>query len=106
MENIWPGARRRAPATKPISFALVVCDRMSGEIRDTTRTFDRWVGSFTWSGDSQKLFFSADSQGAAPIYVVSLDGTQPTELASLHADDLIVWSKWKFVFYTHVNCVA
>ena len=34
-------------------WRLLICDRMSGEVRDPTEKFDRSVGSFTWSPDSR-----------------------------------------------------
>ncbi len=68
--------------------SLVVCDRMTGEIRDATQNFDRSVGSFAWSPDSKTVFLSAEDHGESPIYALALEGSQPTEVVRLYADDL------------------
>src|SRR5436309_927110 len=44
-------------------WRLFVQDRQSGETRDLTETFDRWVGSFTWKSDSSLIVFAADDRG-------------------------------------------
>ncbi len=81
-------------------FTLAIYDRPSGKIRIATQAFDRWVGSFTWSADSQSLYFSAEDHGEAPIYQLPLDATQPIELARLHADDLALGAEGKFLYFS------
>lgn len=68
--------------------SLLICDRMSGEIRNVTKNFDRSVGSFVWLPDSKRVLFSTEDHGEAPIYSLPLETAQPEELVKLHADDL------------------
>ena len=53
-------------------FRLVIYDRKTGEIKNLTEGFDRWVGSFTWAPDSDKIFFTAENEGESPIYELRL----------------------------------
>jgi dipeptidyl aminopeptidase/acylaminoacyl peptidase len=69
-------------------WRLLVQDRQSGKTRDLTEEFDRSVGSFSWSPDSNTICFAAEDHGEAPIYSVVLQNNQPTEISRLHADDL------------------
>src|SRR5579883_3480770 len=41
-------------------FRLVIYNRQSGEIKNLTEGFDRWVESFAWAPDSQRIFFTAE----------------------------------------------
>src|ERR1017187_8696299 len=38
-------------------WRLMVLDRATGKTANLTESLDRWVGSFTWSSDSTRLFF-------------------------------------------------
>ncbi len=53
-------------------FRLVIYNRQTGEIKNLTEGFDRWVGSFTWAPDSDKIFFTAENEGESPIYELRL----------------------------------
>ena len=55
-------------------FRLVIYNRQTGEIKNLTEGFDRWVGSFTWAPDSTRLYFVAEDKGEAPLYVVPVGG--------------------------------
>jgi dipeptidyl aminopeptidase/acylaminoacyl peptidase len=69
-------------------FSLMICDRMTGEVRDATRNFDRAVGSFAWLSDSKTILFSAEDHGESPIFTLPSGGGPPVEIVRLHADDL------------------
>ena len=53
-------------------FRLVIYNRQTGEIKNLTEGFDRWVGSFTWAPDSQSIYFTAENTGESPIYELRL----------------------------------
>ena len=48
-ENISPGVRKRAPASKPINGGSSCKIDNQGKTRDLTEKFDRSIGSFAWS---------------------------------------------------------
>ena len=53
-------------------FRLVILDRKTGEKKDLTEKFDRWIETFIWSMDSLRLYFTADEQGVVPIHSVRI----------------------------------
>jgi dipeptidyl aminopeptidase/acylaminoacyl peptidase len=57
-------------------WRLMLYDRKTGEKRDLTENFDRWVGTFAWSRDSSRIFFAAEDQGGQPIFVLDIDPTK------------------------------
>ena len=83
-------------------WRLLICDRMSGDIRDLTKNFDRSIGSFVWSPDSKVIWFSAEDHGESPICSLPLQASQPTEVARLHADDLAFGANGN-LFFTRMS---
>ena len=81
-------------------FTLTVYGRASEKSQIATQDFDRSVGSFAWAPDSKTVYFSAEDHGEAPIYRLSLGEKQPTEVARLHADDLIFGAEGKYLYLT------
>ena len=86
-------------------FNLVIYDRKSGEIKNLTKNFDRWVGSFTWAADSKALYFSAEDRGTAPIYKVQVDGPVQ-EIIAGHNDDLALAPDGKTILFTRLSVRA
>ena len=58
------------PGSESDRFRLMLYDRKTGEKKDLTENFDRWVGSFIWAPDSRMIYFSAEHKGHNLIYVV------------------------------------
>jgi dipeptidyl aminopeptidase/acylaminoacyl peptidase len=42
-------------------------------VKNLTENFDRWVGTFTWSPDSKRIYFAHESEGEAPVESFSID---------------------------------
>jgi dipeptidyl aminopeptidase/acylaminoacyl peptidase len=85
-------------------FNLVVYDRKSGEIRNLTENFDRWVGSYVWWPNAQGLSFSAENEGEAPIYSVGIVNTGvPNEIVAGHNDDLAVSPDGRSLLFTRMT---
>jgi len=64
---------QQRPGYESDRFRLMLYDRRTLEKKNLTANFDRWVGSFTWSPDSRKIYFGAENNGASPIYAFDLD---------------------------------
>ena len=45
-------------------FRLMLYDRATGQHRNLTESFDRWIDSFAWAPDSRKLYFHCRRQRA------------------------------------------
>lgn len=55
-------------------FRLVLYDRQTKQIRDVLPKFDRWVDEFTWSPDSNRIYFAYGDGGDERIGSVATDG--------------------------------
>ena len=48
-------------------------DRKTGEKKNLTEDFDRWVGTVAWAPNSKDIFFTAENVGSSLIYELNLD---------------------------------
>ncbi|MGC2447876.1 MAG: S9 family peptidase [Candidatus Sulfotelmatobacter sp.] len=64
---------QQRPGYESDRFRLMLYDRKTGEKKNLTGDFDRWVGTFAWSPNSSEIFFSAEDKGEQPIFVFDLD---------------------------------
>jgi dipeptidyl aminopeptidase/acylaminoacyl peptidase len=63
-------------------WRLMVLERSLGRLGNLTENLDRWVNSFTWSPDSQNLFFTVGDRGRQNIQVMSVNGGAARNVAS------------------------
>src|SRR5438477_1460999 len=84
---------------------LVIYQRQLGQSRKLAADWDRSVASFAWLPDSKTVILSAEDRGESPLYSLALDGSQPTELVRLHADDLIFGASTQ-LFFTRMSIIA
>jgi dipeptidyl aminopeptidase/acylaminoacyl peptidase len=59
---------QQRPGYESDRFRLMLYDRKTAEKKNLTETFDKWVGTFTWSPGSKRVFFVYESEGEAPVY--------------------------------------
>jgi dipeptidyl aminopeptidase/acylaminoacyl peptidase len=50
-------------------FRLMLYDRKTGEKKNVSGTFDYWVGTFSWSPDSARIFFVSEVEGQSWIWL-------------------------------------
>jgi dipeptidyl aminopeptidase/acylaminoacyl peptidase len=104
---------QQRPGYESDRFRLMLYDRKTGTTANATEGFDHWVGTFTWTPDSQRLYFSAEDRGEAPIYELSFEATgnnlearsKVTEIIRGFNDDLAVTKDGKF-FYSSMSLKA
>jgi dipeptidyl aminopeptidase/acylaminoacyl peptidase len=99
---------QQRPGYESDRFRLMLYDRKTGEKKNLTEDFDRWVGTFTWWG-SRWLFFSAEDQGSARVYYTALDQVKPGVLKTSlqgYDDDLTISKDDKFLVYTRMSISA
>ncbi len=100
---------QQRPGYESDRFRLMLYDRKSGEKRNLTEDFDRWVGTFTWRPDSKHIFFAAENEGQSPIYEIdfSLSATPvispPKQLIPGFHDDPVVTAYGKQFLYTSMS---
>lgn len=77
-------------------WRLAVLDLTSGQMLSLTDSLDKWVESYVWSHDSQRIFFTVDDHGTTPLLLIPATGGPirtvaqgPTTISSVQfsADD-------------------
>jgi dipeptidyl aminopeptidase/acylaminoacyl peptidase len=83
---------QQRPGYESDRFRLMLYDRKTGEKRNVTENFDRWVGSFGWAG-RHEIVFTAEDQGESPIYStmpeVCPNGCHPIKVVDGFNDDIV-----------------
>jgi len=65
---------QQRPGYESDRFRLMLYDRKTGEKKNLTEDFDRWVDGFTWAPNSKTVYFDAEEKGAAPVLSIDLIG--------------------------------
>ncbi|MDQ6765373.1 MAG: S9 family peptidase [Verrucomicrobiota bacterium] len=86
--------------------SLIIYQRQPGQLRNATSAWDRSVGDLAWTPDSKALFFTAEDHGESPIWSLGLEEKKPTEVARLHAGDLVFSTDGKTLFFSRVSVAA
>ena len=66
---------QQRPGYESDQFRLVIYDRKSSEKKNLTEIYDLalWVGTYTWTPDSKKIYFDAEQAGGSNIFVERID---------------------------------
>ena len=79
------------PGDESDRWRLMLYGRKTGEKTDLTKSFDLWVGSFSWAG-RYELFFGAENEGESAIFNVwpelCLDRCHPVRFLDGFNDDV------------------
>ncbi len=95
---------QQRPGYESDRFRLMLYDRKTGEKKNLTEDFDRWVGTFAWSPNSENIYFSAENEGSAPIYRMELFPlTWPSEFIPGFNDDVTLTADGKSVLFTQMS---
>ena len=62
---------QQRPGYESDRFDLMLYDRRTGEKKNLTESFDKWVGTYVWAPDSSRLYFVAEDKGTAPVHSIS-----------------------------------
>jgi dipeptidyl aminopeptidase/acylaminoacyl peptidase len=89
-------------------WRLMVLERSIGRVGNLTENLDRWVNSFTWSPDSQNLFFTIGDRGRQGIQLISVNGGAARTVASgdSELDDMVLTHDGKTMVYTQQTGVS
>ncbi|MBI4164100.1 MAG: S9 family peptidase, partial [Acidobacteria bacterium] len=80
-------------------FRLRVYDRQTGQVKDLTTGFDQWVNSFTWSPDSDTIYFNAPEHGHQPIFRTSVSKPKVEKVLEVMTEDFTVTPDGKQLAY-------
>ena len=95
---------QQRPGYESDRFRLMLYDRKTGEKRNLTEDFDRWVGTFTWSPNSSRIYFNSENEGKAPIYSLLIATGKRVEVPTLimaTQDDMVVIPNGEDVYFTN-----
>ncbi len=67
------------PGDESDRFRLMLYDRKTGEKHNITENFDLWVGTFTWSRNSRRVYFSYEDGGKQDIMLLLGPGSFEAE---------------------------
>ena len=70
------------PGFEADRWRLMLMDRKTGETREVTADFDRWVGDYEWSPDSRKIFLSAGDDGHSALFALDPAGGKMKKLVA------------------------
>ncbi len=59
---------QQRPGYESDRFRLMLYDRKTGEKKNLTEDWDRWVGTFVWMPDSSRILFASEDMGRQAIY--------------------------------------
>jgi dipeptidyl aminopeptidase/acylaminoacyl peptidase len=74
---------QQRPGYESDRFRLMLYDRKTGEKKNLTENFDRWVGTYVWAPNSKLIYFASETTGGQPLLSIGLDSgviafVQPT----------------------------
>jgi dipeptidyl aminopeptidase/acylaminoacyl peptidase len=97
---------QQRPGDESDRFRLMLYDRKTGERKNLTEGFDRWVGTIAWMPDSKGLYLTSEDKGEAPIYHIGLAGGDPKEVVRGFNDDLAVTADDTELLFTRMSLQA
>jgi dipeptidyl aminopeptidase/acylaminoacyl peptidase len=80
---------QQRPGYESDRFRLMLYDRKTGEKKNLTEDFDRWVGTIAWAPRSQAIFFTSDDKGEVPIYFTDINGHPVRQIVRGVNDELM-----------------
>ncbi|MFZ0560813.1 MAG: S9 family peptidase [Terriglobales bacterium] len=97
---------QQRPGYESDRFRLMLYDRKTGEKKNLTEDFDRWVGTIAWGPDSNHIYFSAENGDNSFIYEtqVYVNGRRwPRQVIGGFNDDLAVLGDGHTLVFTRMS---
>ena len=93
---------QQRPGDESDRFRLMLYDRKTGEKKNLTEEFDRWVGTFTWAPSTRAIYFNSEENGEIPLFRVDLQ-TNVTRVMQGTFDDLTFASDRTTLLLTNMS---
>src|SRR5215469_10247540 len=91
------------PGYESDRWRLMLYNRKTGEKRNLSESFDRWVGTFVWARDSVALYFNAEDKGVAPVHRINMSTGKIETFTQGSDDDLSITNDGKFLLFTRMS---
>lgn len=73
---------QETPGFEADRWRLMLRDRETGETRDLTAGFDRWVNEFRWAPDSRRIFFTGGDNGYNALFSIDVSSGRIRKLVA------------------------
>ena len=102
---------QQRPGYESDRFRLMLYDRKTGEKKNLTEDFDRWIGTLAWASDSASIFFTAENSGRSPIFnriIKDIPGVVnwPVEMVRGFDDEVAIVNGAKTIVFTHMSLAS
>ena len=95
---------QQRPGYESDRFRLMLYDRKTGEKKNLTEDFDRWVGTIAWAPDSSSIYAAVENHGLSPIWIVFLNPrVWPYEMVYGFNDDIATVPGAKTILFTRMG---
>lgn len=86
-------------------WRLMVLERATGMTTNLTEGLDRWVGSYTWSPDSTRLFYTVEDRGRTGLQMIQATGGGSRNIiaGSSSLDDVQFTGDGRTMIYTEMT---
>ena len=90
------------PGYESDRWRLMLLERATGKLISLTDTIDRAVGGFTWTRDSQRIFYTIEDRGRSTVEMIGINGggTRSIIAGNSHIDDVQFTADGKTMIYT------
>jgi len=95
---------QQRPGYESDRFRLILYDRQTGGKKNLTEDFDRWLGTYTWSPNSSRIYFNTENAGKAPTYSLLIATGKRVEVPTFimaTQDDMVVSPKGEDIYFTN-----
>jgi dipeptidyl aminopeptidase/acylaminoacyl peptidase len=106
---------QQRPGYESDRFRLMLYDRKTGEKKNLSEQFDRWIGTFAWLSDSRTIMLSTESEGDSPLYYYTLQSDQegggtyspwPPETVAGFDDDVTSTPDAKWLIFSRMSIAS
>jgi dipeptidyl aminopeptidase/acylaminoacyl peptidase len=103
---------QQRPGYESDRFRLMLYDRRTGEKQNLTENIDQWIGTFVWAPKSNRILYTAETEGHGPLYGIGVAGGNQGFVVRLeinfentvgYGDDLALTPDGKRLTYTRMT---
>ncbi len=93
---------QRIPGFEADKFELMLYEQSSGRIKSLSEIFDASIGSFQWSSDGNRIYFTAEEKANQQIYYISLKDQTIKKIVDGGVNgDINLSTDIKYLYFTH-----